>query len=588
VQTEDDQAQSGLAAALAEVERARQHGFTATELSRAKSDLLRQFESRYAERNNIDNSDLAQGYLQNFLTGAIPTSVSDDYELAQALIPSITLEEINARLPLLYAPDNRAVLLLAPDKEGMDLPDENALVALLEEVAGESFEPYAEEEVTGELVENPPAPADIVAEETYPELGITRIELANGLQVYLKPTDFKDDEVLLSGFSPGGESVVDDADVPATTLASYLVTESGVGNFSKSDLDKLLAGKNVSVAPYTGELGEGFSGSASPQDLETLFQLVFLYATEPRMDPNAYAVLKRQVDEYLKNRDLQPDSVLVDKYAEIFCGDDPRCNIISTYERVDEIDPQRSLALYEERFADFDDAVFVLTGAFDLDEAKQLAQTYLGALPAALRTEVGLDKRPPLPEGIVEETVKAGIDPLSQVEIYFGGPFTPTLENRVALQAMTRVLDIMVREDLREARGGIYGAGISSTAEPSPHNEYQTQISFTTEPTRVVEMVEAVFAQIKDLSENGPSAANFAKVQEQLRRDHEENLQDNAAWLTWINRYVVDREGPLADVDRIDEVIAALTPEEVQAMAAAVLPPDRHVTLVLHPQGFEP
>jgi zinc protease len=306
------------------------------------------------------------------------------------------------------------------------------------------------------------------------------------------------------------------------------------------------------------------------------------------MDPDAYEVLKRQVDEYLKNRELQPDSALYDKYAEIFCGDNPRCNIISTYERVGEFDPQQSLALFEERFADFDDAVFVLTGAFDVDEAKQLAQTYLGALPSTPATETGLDKRPTLPEGIVEETVNAGIDPQSQVQVYFSGPFTPSLESRLALQAVTRVLDIMVREDLREARGGIYGASISSTAEPAPHNEYQTQISFTTEPTRVEELVDAVFAQVKDLSENGPSAANFAKVQEQLRRDHEENLQDNSAWLTWINRFVVDKEGPLEDVNRIDAAIAALTPEEVQAMAAAVLPPDRHVTLVLHPKDFKP
>jgi zinc protease len=587
-QTEEGQAEAGIGAVLAEVERARQHGFAEAELARAKAELLRIFQSRYDERNNIENAAFAQGYLDNFLTGAIPTSIADDYALVQELLPTLTLAEINARVDALYGAENRAILLVAPDKVSTDLPDEASLAALLDSMAAQAFEPYAATEVTGELLAQPPAGSAIVAEEALPDLGISRIELANGVELYLKPTDFKDDEVLLASFSPGGESLVEDADVPAAAFASYLVSQSGVGDYSQTELEKLLAGKNVSLSPYIDELGEGMSGSASPQDLETLFQLVYLYATAPRMDPNAYDLLLRQVEDYLSNRALDPSTLLDDKYDEIFCGDDPRCNFISVYERADEIDPAAALAIYEERFADLDDSVFVLVGAFDEAAARQLAQTYLGALPAREGDESWRNTRPPLPQGIVEETVNGGIEPRSEVNIYFNGQFTPTVESRVSLQAMTRVLDIMVREDLREERGGIYGAGISSTAENFPAGEYQTRISFTTEPTRVVELTDAVFAQIADLRKDGPTPENFAKVQEQLRRDHEENLQDNNAWLSWINRYVVDQEGPLADIERIEGVIDGLTPAGIQAMANAVFPEDRHVTLVLHPQDYQP
>ena len=587
VQTEEDKALPGLEAALAEIERARQHGFTAAELARAKAEVLRGYKSSYDERNNIENDAFAQGYLDNFLTGAVPIGITDGYSLAQELLPVITLAEVNDRVAAMYAPDNRAVLLVAPQKEGVTLPDEAALTAALEKAAQQQYEPYAASEVSGELIDSPPAPAAITSEEVITDLGITHITLANGVQVYLKPTDFKDDEVILASDSPGGESIIPDAEVPTAALASYLVTQSGVGSYSQDELEKLLTGKLVDVSPYIGELGEGFSGSASPQDLETLFQLVYLYATEPRMDPNAYTLLQRMVDDYLKNRALDPNSKLDDKYDEIFCGDDPRCSMMAVYKRLNEVDPSQALALYQQRFADLDDSVFVLAGAFDVETAKQLAQTYLGALPAVAGDETWRDTRQPLPEGIIDETVNAGIDPRSEVQIYFDGPFTPTIESRVALQAMTRVLDIMVREDLREKRGGIYGAGISSYAEPHPEGRYQTQISFTAEPTRVVELTDAVFAEIKDLSENGPSATNFAKVTEQLRREHEENLQSNDAWASWINRYVVDGEGPLTDIARINDVIDALTPAEIQAMAAAVLPPDRHVTLVLHPKDFK-
>jgi zinc protease len=186
----------------------------------------------------------------------------------------------------------------------------------------------------------------------------------------------------------------------------------------------------------------------------------------------------------------------------------------------------------------------------------------------------------------VTATVNAGIDPSSQVRMYFTGPFTPTLENRVALQLMTRVLDIMVREDLRETRGGIYGAGIGSSIEALPKGQYQTRVQFTAEPTRVVELTGAVFTQIKNLRDNGPDATNFAKAHAQLRLDHEENLQNNAAWLTWMDRYLSGAEGSLDEILRIGAVIDSVTPADVQALAAAVLPEDEHVTLILYPEGF--
>ncbi len=201
-------------------------------------------------------------------------------------------------------------MLVAPEKEGVTLPDEAALTAALQNTAQQQYEPYAGSEVSGDLVENLPAPAAITSEETITDVGITHITLANGVQVYLKPTDFKDDEVILSSDSPGGKSIVPDDEVPTAALATYLITQSGVGSYSQTDLEKLLAGKLVNVSPYIGELGEGFSGSASPQDLETLFQLVYLYATEPRMDPNAYTLMQRMIDDFLKNRALDPSSKL--------------------------------------------------------------------------------------------------------------------------------------------------------------------------------------------------------------------------------------------------------------------------------------
>ena len=587
VQTEDEAAASGLEAAMLEVERVRRHGFTAPELQRAQAELLRVFKAQYDERNNLDNSTYADWYLNHFLTDAAPTGPEDDYALAQEFLPGVTLEEVNARALELFPLQNRAVVLTAPEKAGVTPPAAEELTAILASTAQAVVEPYVSEALDAELLAEPPAPAEIVEEETLADLGMTRSELANGVEVYLKPTDFKDDEVLIATWSPGGSSLLDEADVPEAAFAPQIVAQSGVAGFTQNELDRLLAGKSLSLAPYVSETAEGFQGSASPQDLETLFQLLHLYATEPRADADAFTTFRRQVDAYLANRELDPLSALEDKRSEIFCGPSVRCNDVELLGQVASLDLDRALAIYQERFADFGDTVVMVAGAFDPETVRTLAATYLGTLPATEQAETWRDVSPDLPEGTVEETVNKGIDPRSTVELVYGGPFTPTVENRIALRMVEGVLDILVREDLREARGGIYGAGIGSTVAVVPEENYQVSIQFTAEPTRVVELVDAVFTQVNDLRDNGPSDVNFEKVREQLRRNHEENLENNSAWLAWMDRYLTTGEGEPADILRIQAAIDSVTPGQVQAMAQQVLPTDEHVLLVLHPENFE-
>lgn len=587
VQTDAAGALPGLEAALTEVERARQHGFTVAELERAKADLLRQFQRNYDERNKLDSSAHAQSFLDNFLTGATPTSPTDDWALAQKLLPTITLDEINGHVQELYPAQNRAVVLIAPAKQDVALPDAATLAATLDKVATVQVDPYLESAVTAALLATPPTGSPITAEETFTDTGITHLTLANGVQVYLKPTDFKDDQVVLASFSPGGSSVVTDTDVPEAALAARIIAESGVGQFSRSDLDKILAGKAVSVSPFIDELSQGFSGSASPQDLETLFQLIYLYSTQPRLDKDAFDNFQRQVEDYLQNRSLAPESALQDKRTEIFCGDNVRCNDVKLLSQVGELDLDRALELYKQRMAQLGDSKFMIVGAFDPAKVKQLAQTYLGALPATPKSDTWRDVRPKLPQGVIEATVNKGIDPRSSVEIIYSGPFTPTVESRAALRMVTDVLDIMLREDLREQRSGTYGAGVTPSIEAIPAGQYEVDISFTTEPTRVDELVGAVFTQVQNLRDNGPSAENFAKAQEQELRTQELNLQRNEAWLAWMGRYLTGDEGALSDILHINDAIKNMTAADIQAMAQQVLPDADHVTLILHPENFK-
>jgi zinc protease len=585
-QTEEGGASVGLDALMTEVTRARTHGFTPAELQRAKDDLLRSFKSAYDERNNIDNSAHADAYLSHFLQAETPLSEDDAYALAQELLPSIMLDEVNQKALKLFPLENRAVVMIAPEKADVILPSENELASVLEEAEARAVEAYAGGDVADALMASRPEPVAITGESSMAELGVTVITLTNGVEVYMKPTDFKDDEVLINISSPGGSSLVEDGDYLEADLSTSIVTQSGVAGFDQTELQKILAGKNVYVSPFIIDVAEGISAGGSPEDLETILQLIYLYLTQPRADEDALAVLQRQIDDYLKNRELTPESALEDAQLEIFCGDNIRCNYLDLFQDLDQFDLARSLEIYRERFADMSDAEVVIVGNFEPEQVKSLAQSYLGTLPGGGRSETWRDLGPELPQGIIEQTLNKGQDARSVVSISFSGPFTPTLENRLAARMVESVLDILVRQDLREARAGIYGAGVSVGIGTTPDPEYSFDIQFTAEPTRVNELVEAVFTQINDLRDNGPSADNFAKVHEQILRNHQENLKSNDAWATWLDRYIVENEASPETILAIETAIDNMTPEQVQAMAQQLFPTDRRVELILHPEGF--
>lgn len=326
-QTEEGKITDGLDAVITELERVARHGFSASELERAKQDMLESYLRSYNERNNRDSAGLADEYIAYFLTGEASPGIEYEYELVQQLLDGITLDDVNAISSDLVADDNRVVILTAPEKDDLILPTEAELAAAVEQAIAREIDPLTEELVAGDLVESRPEPVAIVDERTLPDVGLTEITLENGVRVLLKQTDFKDDEVVFTGFSLGGSSLVSDDDFVNAASIVAVITESGVGNFGQSDLEKLLSGKSVSIVPYIRELTEGLEGGSSVKDLETLFQLIYLYATAPRADEDAFQVFQTQMRADLENRALSPNSALRDAIFESLYGDTVRAAI---------------------------------------------------------------------------------------------------------------------------------------------------------------------------------------------------------------------------------------------------------------------
>ena len=576
----------GLEALLTEAERVDEHGFTQSELDRQKQDVMRGMERAYAERDKTESDAYADEYVRAFLEGEPAPGIAYEYELYRRLLPGITLEEIN-RVGRDWITDrNRVILVSAPEKEGLRVPGERELLAVFDAVGRKQIAAYDDAVTDAPLLATVPAPAPIVSERAIPEVGVTELRLANGVRVVLKPTDFKADQVLMSAWSPGGSSLAPDSLFITSLVADEVVIAGGVGAFSSVALRKALAGKAVNVGPQIGDLEEGFSGLASPRDLETLFQLVYLYFTAPRLDSTAVASLTSRLRSQLENRDASPDAAFVDTLTVTLAQYHPRARPF-TAERVAEIDMGRSLAFYKDRFADASDFTFYFVGSFTVDGIRPHVQRYLGALPATKRAERWRDVGITPPRGVIEKTVRRGVEPKARTHLVFTGPFEFTRENRYALTSMAEVLRIKLREQLREEQGGTYGVSVSAGARRDPRPQYEISISFGAAPERLEELTRIVFQQIDSLKASGATTQDLDKVKETQRRGRETSLKENDYWLSQLAS--ADRLGrEYREILTYERLIAGLTSDAIKQAARRYFDSKNYVRVSLVPESFQP
>jgi zinc protease len=572
----------GLETILTEAERVERFGFTESELEREKRELLRSIEQAYAERDKTESSSYASEYVRVFLYDEPFPGIAYEFEFHNESVPGITLDDVNRLAKEWIVETNRVIVISAPEKEGVEVPSEDELLAVFATAGAAEVAAYEDAVTDAPLVAVVPEPAAIASEEHIDEIGVTVWELANGVRVLLKPTDFKDDEVLIRAWSPGGTSLASDEDYVAAATAPMVVGQGGLGEFSLVDLQKVLAGKAVRVSPFVASISEGLSGSASPTDIETMFQLVYLYFTAPRRDEDAYSSIKSRISASLANRSANPIVTFNDTLTVTLAQHHYRRRPASQ-ELYEEMDLDASFAFYKDRFADAGDFVFVIVGTFDPDAITPLVQTYLGGLPSIGREESWRDEGVVPPKGVVEKTVHKGIEPKSQTQIVFTGPFEWTRENRYAISSLASVLRIRLREVLREDMGGTYGVNVSGIGSRDPRERYTFRIGFGTAPERLEELTAAVFQQVDSMKTYGPTQDDIDKVKETQRRQRETSLRENGFWLSNLissEIYGLDSR----DILTYDELVESLTPEMVQKAAGLYLPTDNYVQVSLYPE----
>lgn len=575
----------GLETILTEGERVAQHGFTGAELERVKVSALRSMERSYQGRETRSSSSFVGGYIDNFLHGSQIADIGFRYQLYQRFVPEITLQEVNGLAREWITAKNRVVMVNAPEKEGLHTPTEEELTAVFETVNAEELEPYTETIGEEPLLPDLPEPGAIVSERVMDTVGVTEWELSNGVRVALKPTDFADDQILFRAFSPGGNSLVDDEDFIPVASAGSIVNGSGLGSFNPIDLQKKLTGKVASASASISSLEESLSGSASPQDLETLFQLIYLRVTAPRVDSTVLISNQTRTLAALENMRASPAAVFGDTLQVTMTQNHPRAPLLSE-EVIMATDLEACLDLYEDRFADASDFTFIFAGDLELETMRPFVEQYVASLPSLDRVESWRDVGPEPPKGVIVKSVYKGLEPQSQSVFIFTGDFEDSRANRNDFSTMTGVLQTRLRERIREELGGTYSIGVSGSNGWRPTGSYTITILFGSDPQRVEELKEVVFAEIESLKTSGPGEEDLENVKESLRRTRETNLESNSYWITQL-AYSYQRGHDLAEFWAYEESIEEISIESVRTAAERYFDMGNYVQVTLYPESMK-
>lgn len=522
---------------LQETERARRFGFTESEYARARANYLQSLESAYNEREKTKHGSYVREYVQNFLNGEPIPGIEAKYAMMNQLAPNIPLQAMNMVMQQLVPDSNQVVIIAGPAKEGLKYPTKEEVISLLKGMKDLDLQAYVDKVSDEPLMKEAPKGGKIISEKEGDIYGSTKLVLSNGVTVYVKKTDFKADEIRMKGTSLGGKSIFPDKDALNFAVMDNVIAVGGLGNFSQVDLTKVLAGKKVSVNAGLGATTENVFGTCSPKDFETMMQLTYLTFTAPRKDAEAFESFKNRMKAQLESAQANPLSSINDSLQKAMYNNHPRV-VMMKPEMVDQIDYDRILEMYNDRFKDASDFTFYFVGNIDLETAKPLIAEYLGALPAINRKETFKDTKMSIRKGVYKnEYAKEQQTPTATIVFLYSGKAPYTLKNDILLSFATQVLDMVYTEEVREKEGGTYGVNCYGDLQKYPKEQLLLQIVFQTDPAKKDKLAGIVVDELKKLAAEGPSDVHLQKVKEYMLKKYADNQKENGYWMNNLNDY---------------------------------------------------
>ena len=569
-----------LKAGLTELERVRRYGFTESEYERARANYLQRLESAYNEREKTKNDSYVNEYINHFLMAEPIPGIEFEYTTMNQIAPNIPVMAINQAIQQggLLPDNNQVVFIAAPEKEGIVCPTKEEVIAQLKGMKDLKVEAYVDKVSNEPLMKEAPKGGKIVSENTNAIYGTTELTLSNGVKVYIKKTDFKADEIQMKGVSLGGTSLFPDNDKLEMSYLNSVIQAGGLGNFSKVDLTKMLAGKKVSVNAAVGANTEGITGSCSPKDFETMMQLTYLSFTAPRKDMDAFASLKSRIKAQLESAESNPLSSINDTIQKMMYGYHPRYFSMKP-EMVDQINYDRIIEMYKDRFADASDFRFFLVGNVDIEKVKPLIEQYLGALPSTGRKETFRDNHMDIAKGMLENTyAKEQQTPMATVFMLYSGKCKYDLKDNLLMSFLTQALDMVYTEEVREKEGGTYGVSSYGQLSKHPNEKFMLQIVYQTDPAKKDHLNGIIDAQMKKMASEGPTEEHLQKIKEYMLKKYKDNQKENGYWLNNLDEYFYTG---VDYTQSYEEAVNSITVKDVQKFAADLVNQGNKITVVM-------
>lgn len=573
----------GFKALLLEVEKVKRFGFTNAELERAKTNMLKNMEKSYNERDNQKSISLAREYIRNFLSNEPIPGIEFEYQTVQMLLPQIKADMVNQLAKSYVTDSNLVVSVMAPEKASVKIPTEQQILDVIDASKKAELTAKAEEAANKPLMDKTPQAGKVKKITKNAVMETTEITLSNGIKLVFKPTTFKKDEIQMAAFSDGGTSKVHNvADLPSAKLAASIVNNNGIGQFNQTELTKILTGKIANVNPSISDYEEGLNGSSSVADLETMLQLTYLYFTAPRKDDNAFSAMMNMYRTSLANRNTNPNAAFSDTINLALTNHDPR-TVLFTTEMIDKVDQEKALAIYKERFANPADFTFIFVGNIDPynKDTQKLLATYLGGL----KTKKGVEKwdnvNLPTPKGKVNNyfTKEMKVRKASNF-IYYTADIPYNMQSRTIMTTIGSILSMRYLESIREKEGGSYGVGVRGGIRNVPFDQASILMQFDTDPEKQAKLMGIIHSEVNEIVNNGPRIDDLNKVKENMLKQYKQDLEQNNWWTAKLQDYYQDHLNYRTDYKA---AIEALTPELIQKTLKTVADQGNVIEVVMKP-----
>ncbi|OSZ78842.1 hypothetical protein CAP35_11500 [Chitinophagaceae bacterium IBVUCB1] len=573
-------------ALTAELIRAKQFGFTNSELEIVKKGMMSFMEKAYNERNTTESGSLIGEYIRNFLEDEPIPGIEKEREYYMQLMPGITIAELNADVKSWMENMNTFSLITGPSQAtGNNLPTDAQLLEMTKKGLAQKVTAMEEKKVAENLLDKKPTPGKIVSQKEDKEFGATTYTLSNGVKVTIKPTTFKSDEILLRGVRKGGMCNYGAIDRYSVQYATQVVGAMGYGNFPPTDLEKAIAGKTIRAGGGIGDINNTVTGNSTIKDFESMLELMYLKLTQPRKDEALFKAFVDKQKTQIQFMSANPQFAFLDTLYGVMYQKNPLAPIaVPKAEYYDAISMNRALEIYKAELGSADGMEFFITGNVDMTTALPLIEMYIGGLPVTGKAPSFKDNGVRPITGVQNISFKRGAEKQSLILAMYNGETKYSEDLNLKMNALAEILNIKVIEELREKLGGIYSGGFGANVSQYPYERYSASLYLPCGPENVEKLLSTTKEVVAAIKKNGPDAKDLDKVKAQWHEQRRDKMKENGFWNEKMESIMFwgKQRKNLFDYDKW---VDSLTPNDIKEAANMLFNGKNEFVAVLYPES---